>query len=596
MFPVTLALRGRRCLVVGAGGVALRKVQALYDEGAIVTVVAPHAVEPLEEMARRDEILWHRRGYRQGEAAHYRLVFAATDCREVNQQVYEDAEAHGVWANVADEPEICSFHLTGRVRRGDLELTIGSGGGAPFVVRRLRQLLEQRIGPEWAEWLEAAARFRDDVRERVPDPADQEACFERFFAGTVDADRLTARVPTGAEREGWIVAATEEAQAGKAPAGGARRRGRQGEGLVSLVGAGPGAADLLTLRARDRLLAADAVVYDRLAATVLPCDIPARVALHPVGKTAGHHPVPQEEINALLVRLGQDGKRVVRLKGGDPYVFGRGGEEAEALAAAGVPFEVISGVTSGIAAPAWAGIPVTHRGASVRVTLVTGHECTKSEGPQVRWDLLAQDPHSTLVGYMGVSGLPAITEQLIAAGLSPETPAALIERGTVAAQRTVRSTVGRLVEDVAAAGLKPPALFVIGPTAGLTNGLDWYGQLPLAGERLVVPAARAAMAAALRDAGAEVIPTPIPVTPAARVVMDALPLTGCVVGEPAEVDALDELRAGRGWSGAWTAWSIGAGAAERARLRGWTRIEEVAEEASGAELVARIEEVRACPA
>jgi len=163
---------------------------------------------------------------------------------------------------------------------------------------------------------------------------------------------------------------------------------------------------LLTLRGYRRLMAADAVVYDRLAAPALPCDLPGSVELHCVGKTAGRHPVPQEEINAMLIRLAREGKRVVRLKGGDSYVFGRGGEEAEVLAAAGVPFEVVPGVTSGIAAPAWAGIPVTHRREAVRVTLLTAHECAKSGGPQVRWDLLAQDEASTIVGYMGVTALP----------------------------------------------------------------------------------------------------------------------------------------------------------------------------------------------
>ena len=193
---------------------------------------------------------------------------------------------------------------------------------------------------------------------------------------------------------------------------------------MSLVGAGPGCAGLLTLRGRQRLLSAQAVLYDRLAAPALPCDLPDCVALYPVGKHAGTHPIPQEQITALLVQLAREDKRVVRLKGGDPNVFGRGGEEAEALAAAGIPFEIVPGVTSGVAAPAWLGVPVTHRQEAVRLTLVTAHESVKSDGPQVRWDLLAQDPHATLVGYMGVSSLPRVVAQLLAGGMSPQTPAA----------------------------------------------------------------------------------------------------------------------------------------------------------------------------
>jgi len=171
------------------------------------------------------------------------------------------------------------------------------------------------------------------------------------------------------------------------------------------------------------------VVYDRLAAPALPCDLSPEVDLHPVGKTAGNHPVPQEEINALLVRLARAGKRVVRLKGGDPFIFGRGGEEAEVLAAEGIPFEVVPGVTSGVAAMAWVGVPVTHRREAVRLTLLTAHEATKSDGPQVRWDVLAKDPNATLIGYMGVSSLPQVVDNLIGGGMDPETPAVMVEQG-----------------------------------------------------------------------------------------------------------------------------------------------------------------------
>src|SRR3972149_4906928 len=300
MYPVTLNVKGRRCLVVGGGWGALR--------------------------------------------------------------VSEAAASAGVWVNVADDPALCTFHLPARVRRGSLQLSIASGGESPFVVRRLRAFLERRFGPEWTAWIEGAGRFRGSGRAPRPPPG-------------------------------------------------------------GVGGAGPGAAGLLTLRGRQRLMSAEAVVYDRLAATALPCDLPANVGLHCVGKEAGHHPVPQEEINALLVRLAREGKRVVRLKGGDPYVFGRGGEEAEALAAAGVRFEVVPGVTSGIAVPAYAGVPPTHRHEAVRVTLLTAHESKKEDGTQVRWDLLAADPHSTLVGYMGVTSLPQGVERPISAGVESLPPA-----------------------------------------------------------------------------------------------------------------------------------------------------------------------------
>jgi uroporphyrin-III C-methyltransferase/precorrin-2 dehydrogenase/sirohydrochlorin ferrochelatase len=592
-----LRLQGRPCLVVGGGGVALRKVQSLVAEEARITVVAPALVEPLEAMAREGRLTWEKRPYRPGEAAGYALVFAATDRREVNRRVYEDADGAGVWANAADDPELCSFHLPARVQRGSLQLAVASAGEAPFAVRRIRQLLERRFGPEWGEWIAAAARYRSRVRDLGLAPAEQETCFDRYFDATVDRQHLGARVPTRAEEEAWAVG-----EAGGEPTADAgspvqsRPEPDGGHGLVSLVGAGPGGADLLTLRGRQRVMAADAVVYDRLAAASLPCELSAHTELHCVGKTAGHHPIPQEEISAQLVRLSREGKRVVRLKGGDPYVFGRGGEELEALEAEGIPFEVVPGVTSGIAAPGWMGIPVTYRGEAVRLTLLTAHEAIKSKGPQVRWDLLAQDPHATLVGYMGVTTLPQVVEALLGGGMDPATPAAMVERGTTAAQRSVVSTLAELPEAVQREGLGAPAVFVVGPTVRRAERLDWFSRLPLAGERLVLSAAAPDLVVGLETAGAEVVAAPSPMTPAARVVIGASPLTGSVSRSPAEVEWLDEEREGAGWEESTVAWCLGADTAARARELGWRRVREGGAGLDSAGVVAWIGSRRSRPA
>jgi uroporphyrinogen III methyltransferase/synthase len=296
-----------------------------------------------------------------------------------------------------------------------------------------------------------------------------------------------------------------------------------------------------------------------------------------VGKEAGHHPVPQEEINALLVRLAHRNLRVVRLKGGDPYVFGRGGEEAEALDEEGIPFEVVPGVTSGVAALAWAGIPATHRREAVRLTLLTAHEAIKSGGPQVRWDLLAKDEHATLVGYMGVTALPTVVTSLLEAGMDPATPAAMVEQGTTSAQRQVVTTLSDLPQAQERAQIEPPALFAIGPTVGHAARLDWYGRLPLAGQRVLVPSSTGELAGRLERAGAEVVAVPLPVTPAARAVMGALPLTGCIVGNRAEVDWLDEERGGPGWGDEVVAWCLGDEAVARANERGWRRVRTLEE-------------------
>lgn len=589
MLPVMLSVRGRRCLVVGGGGVALRKALALVAEQALVTVVAPVAVSDLESLAALGRIDLERRPYAADEARGYSLVFAATDDPRVNRQVFEDAEAAGVWANVADDPELCSFQVPARVSRGALNLAIASDGGAPFVSRRLRRLFESRLGMEWAEWADAAQRFRRLVKELGLDATAQEALYDRFFSETVDAERLAVEVPTSEEMRAWLPAGGDGAlphrtRRADPPSPGAARPASRG--FVSLVGAGPGCAGLLTVRAIDRLHRADALVYDRLAEPAIPSDLPAHVELHCVGKTAGNHPVRQEEINATLVRLGQEGKRVVRLKGGDPYVFGRGGEEAEALDEAGVPYEVVPGVTSGIAGPSFAGIPVTHRREAVRVTLVTAHEAVKRDGPQVRWDLLAQDPSGTIVGYMGVTAVGRTCAELLAYGMDPATPAAMIERGTTSAQKTLVSTVANLAEDAEKAGIGPPALFVIGRTIAHAARLDWRGRLPLARSRIAVPSSAMAAVRALEDAGADVVPTPIPVTPAARIVLNALPLSGCLLRTPADVDAFDEERGGAGFGDAAVAWCVGSAAATRARERGWRVVREVAHEADVAGIAA----------
>nr|CAJ31150.1 Siroheme synthase [uncultured sulfate-reducing bacterium] len=572
MYPVMLDLKDRRVLVVGGGGVALRKVQGLIEDEALVTVVAVAAVDNLSDLAGQGRITLECRSYRDGEAASFVLVFAATDDRSVNRRIFEDARAAGIWANVADDPELCSFHLPARVRRGPLQLAIASEGQAPFVVRRLRQLFDRRLGSEWAEWVPAAVRFRRSVRRADLSRPEQESRYDRFFEGTVDAQNLTARVPSAEEEATWLEAAAEDHCQPLRTVSTGSAKDDSGQGHVSLVGAGPGCSGLLTVLGRKRLSEADAVVYDRLAAAALPCELDAKVELHPVGKIAGNHPIPQDEINALLVRLAREGRRVVRLKGGDPFVFGRGSEEAEVLETEGIPFDVVPGVTSGVAAAAWMGVPVTHRREAVRLTLLTAHEAVKSDGPQVRWDLLAMDPHATLVGYMGVKAMPVVSEKLIAAGMDPQTPAAMVEQGTTSAQRHVVSTLEDLPQAVADSAIKPPALFIIGPTVGHQRRLDWYGRLPLAGQRLVVVATLRDLVCALERGGADVVAVPIPLTPAARVVLSALPLTGCVVLSGAEVDALHEELDGPGWSSDARRWCIGEEAGRRAGERGWRMV------------------------
>lgn len=548
MFPVMLSLEGRLCLVVGGGEVALRKVRGLLEEGARVSVVAPEAVRPLEDLGRRGRVELQARPYRPGEAAGYTLVFAATDDRAVNRQVFEDCRQAGIWVNVADDPELCSFHLPARVRRPPLEIAVASGGKAPFAVRRLRELLEQHFSAGWGAWIAKAAELRERVRREGLNHSEREEAYDRFFMNTVEPDTVQLRPTPPAAPDG--------------------------PGLVSLVGAGPGCPGLLTLLARQRLMRAQVVVCDRLAMPALPVDLPETVELLDVGKTAGNHPVPQEKINDLLVRLSREGKRVVRLKGGDPLVFGRGGEEAERLAAEGLPFEVIPGITSGVAVPAFAGIPVTHRREAVRLSLVTAHEAVKKEGGQVKWELLARDPHATIVGYMGVTALRGVVAKLLEAGMDPATPAAMIHRGTTSAQRSVIAELHDLPRAIEREGLKPPGLFVIGPTVAHAERLCWMARKPLAGERIALTHSMARFEHLLEERGAEVIALPRRLTPAARMVLGALPVTACVSARPDEIgDLVAALEPDV--SGALLALCAGAQTRRRAGRCGLGRVVEI---------------------
>jgi uroporphyrin-III C-methyltransferase len=442
----------------------------------------------------------------------------------------------------------------------------------------LRELFEQRWDPSWADWIAAAQRFRQRVQAAGLGPAAADACFDRFFAATVDGRALAVRVPTEREAAAWCrpqpASAKPTAAAEPLP------------GRVSLVGSGPGHPGLITVAGMNRLRSADAVVYDRLSIPTLPLDLPDSVELYPVGKEAGNHPVPQEEINALLLRLARQGKRVVRLKGGDPFVFARGGEELQVLRDAGIPCEAIPGVTAGIAVPAAADIPVTYRKEAVRLTFVTAHE---GGAPQVRWDLLAQDTHATLVGYMGASTLAEVSRALIAGGMDPATPAAVIEQGTLPGQRTVRAPLGQLPAAAQSSGVRPPAIFVIGKVVAHAETLADAEPRPLRGLRIAMFAPAGELGEALQVAGANVLLVPDPLTNAARLVLGSAPLAGFIVRSASDLDALTRERQASGFLANVRCWCASAALAAAARASGATDVAELGSDSpaqAGAQLLA----------
>lgn len=453
--PLFHTLAGRQVLVVGGGEIALRKSRLVANAGACLRVVAP-AIEPqlaqlLAEQAGESLL----RGYRHEDQDGCQLVIAATDDTALNAQVSAEAHRRGVPVNVVDAPALCSVIFPAIVDRSPLVVAVSSGGDAPVLARLIRARLEAWIPARYGELAALAARFRDRVKQLYPNTNQRRAFWEEVFQGPV-ADRQLAGQGEEAAR---LLAERVEGAPPHAP------------GEVYLVGAGPGDPDLLTFRALRLMQQADVVLYDRLVAPSI-IDLCRRDAERIyVGKRRAEHAVPQGEINQLLVQLAKEGKRVVRLKGGDPFIFGRGGEEIEELAAHGIPFQVVPGITAASGCAAYAGIPLTHRDHAQSVRFITGH--LKDGTTDLPWsDLVA--PGQTLVFYMGLVGLPAICEGLIRHGRAVDTPAALIQQGTTAHQRVFTGTLGDLPALVAEYEVHAPTLVIVGEVVTLREKLAWF--------------------------------------------------------------------------------------------------------------------------
>lgn len=419
--PIFLDLHGRTALVLGNGEAAERKAALLAAAGAAIRRAERFAADLLAGCA----------------------IAVGADAPEAElQALAAAARAAGIPVNVVDRPELCSFIMPAIVDRDPMTIAISSGGAAPVLARLLRARIEAAIPPAFGRLAALAARLRDELRRRLPDLAERRRVLESLFTGPT-ADLVFAGRDAEAE------AAFVRAIAAGAPQ----------QGIVFLVGAGPGAADLLTLRAQRLLGEADVIVHDRLIGDAV-LDLARRDAARIyVGKARANHCLPQQEINALLVRLAREGRRVVRLKGGDPFIFGRGGEEAEALAAAGVRCEVVPGVTAALACAAQEMIPLTHRGIARSVTFVTGH--TKDGRLDLDFAPLVRS-RTTLAIYMGIVSLPQVRDGLLAHGLDPDTPAALIERGGTERHRALRGTLDELVARAPSWSTGGPALVLIG--------------------------------------------------------------------------------------------------------------------------------------
>ncbi len=453
--PLFHNLRGAQVLVVGGGEIALRKSRLLAEAGAVLRVVAPEIGAEVRELIERsggEQIL---RGYTESDLNGCVLIIAATDDEPLNAQVSADARQRGVPVNVVDAPALCSVIFPAIVDRSPLVIAVSSGGDAPVLARLIRAKLETWIPPTYGHLAGLAARFRHQVKGLFPNVQQRRAFWEDVFQGPI-ADRQLAG--QGAEAERLLQAKID----GEAP---------PTTGEVYLVGAGPGDPDLLTFRALRLMQQADVVLYDRLVAPAI-LDLCRRDADRVyVGKQRADHALPQDQINQQLVDLAKQGKRVVRLKGGDPFIFGRGGEEIEELAAHGIPFQVVPGITAASGCAAYAGIPLTHRDHAQSVRFVTGH--LKNGSTDLPWKDLVS-PSQTLVLYMGLIGLPVICEQLIRHGRSADTPAALIQQGTTVNQRVFTGTLANLPQLVAEHEVHAPTLVIVGEVVKLREKLAWF--------------------------------------------------------------------------------------------------------------------------
>lgn len=466
--PIFLKLAGKRCLVVGGGEVAARKVETLLRAGGEVTVLSPELGGTLAPWVDEGRIAYIRKAFEPTDVADFHLAVSATDRRDVNEAVSRAAGQRGIPVNVVDCPELCSFIFPAIVDRSPVVIAVSTGGASPVLARLVRARLESALPAAYGKLAELAEKFRQRVKEAVREPSRRRRFWERALQGTV-ADLVFAGREPEAERclDAMILTEGQERDAG---------------GFVSLVGAGPGDPDLLTLRALRVMQEAEVVVYDRLVSPEIMRLVRNDAERIYAGKEASRHTLPQDQINALLVDLAKQGKRVVRLKGGDPFIFGRGGEEIETLMEEGIPFQVVPGITAASGCAAYAGIPLTHRDFAQSVTFVTGH-LKDGEAGDLDWSRLAR-PGQTLVIYMGLQRLSRICEALIGHGCAPETPAALVQQGTTRHQRLIVGTVGDLPGLVAQAEVSAPTLIIVGGVVSLHRKLAWFqGEIAEHGEQ-----------------------------------------------------------------------------------------------------------------
>ena len=457
--PILLNVKGHRALVVGGGTVAARKTDLLVRAGCDITVIAPTLNDDMARLVQENGIEHRTDELVPEDLNGCTIAFGATSDRATNRTLSEMAKAAGVKVNVADDPELCDFIMPAIVDRSPILVAVASGGTSPLLTRMLKARFETAIPAAFGRLAEFAGSYRERVKAAIPDMTRRRRFWEKMLAGPIAEHLFSAHEDLATTQMDALL--EEAATDGDKPP----------RGEVYLVGTGPGDPDLLTFRALRLMQQADVVLYDRLIGDGILNLVRRDAKRIYVGKMKKNHTVPQEEISDMLVRLAKEGNRVLRLKGGDPFVFGRGGEEIDTLAEYGITFQVIPGVTAANGCAAYAGIPLTHRDHAQGCIIVTGHE--KDGALNLNWDSLVQ-PRQTVVIYMGLTSLGTITQGFLDHGANPATPAAVIENGTRADQRVITGTLASLADKSTVAGIKSPALIIVGSVVTLQNKLSWF--------------------------------------------------------------------------------------------------------------------------
>ncbi len=457
--PIFADLKQRPCLIVGGGDVAWRKTRMLLKAGAAVRVVAPELNAEFQALVADGKVTLLANEFSPEHLDGVFLAIAATDSKAVNALVYQSANQRQVLVNVVDDTPRCSFIVPSIVDRSPLIVAISSSGKAPVLARLVREKLEALLPQHLGSMARVAGGFRDRLKQSLGSVTERRKFWEQAFNG----------------RFAELIAAGKEQQAAEVLEQSIHEPTPQGE--IALIGCGPGDAGLLTLRALQLMQQADVVLYDYLVSDEIMELVRRDADLVCVGKRAGHHSVPQDETNRLLVHYAKQGKRVVRLKGGDPFIFGRGGEELEVAAEAGIPFQVVPGITAAAGATAYAGIPLTHRDYAQSAMFITGH--CRPDGDELDWSTLARG-RQTLVIYMGLMKASHIQQQLLEHQRGADTPVAIIERGTQKQQKVLTGELHQLAE--LAEGAASPSLIVVGEVVRLSEKLHWFGTQDQASE------------------------------------------------------------------------------------------------------------------